>query len=131
MTTTLDTTATTALVRDLADLVCAKPDGTRWKNVSIVQMTNTCGRFHEEMVRRHDGGELTLAELLTADMVASYCDGETENRRHVGDRQIAAEDHRRTVGVASIPPLARHVMRMLERIDPDASTADLEAPDHR
>ena len=57
------------------------------------------------MVRR-GGGELTLGELLTADMVASYCDGETENRRHVGDRQIAAEDHRRTVGVASIPPLA-------------------------
>ena len=60
----------------------AEPDGSRWKNVSIVQMTNTCGRFHEEMVRRHDGGELTVGQLLTADMVAAYCDGDTENRRH-------------------------------------------------
>ena len=126
MTVTLDTTATTALVRELADAACAKPGGSRWKNVSIVQMTNTCARFHEEMVRRNEGGELTLGQLLKADMVAAYCDGDTENRRHVGVREIAAEDHRRTVGVASIPPLARHVQRMLERIDPAASTADLD-----
>ena len=97
MTVTLDTTATTALVRELADAACAKPGGSRWKNVSIVQMTNTCARFHEEMVRRNEGGELTLGQLLKADMVAAYCDGDTENRRHVGDREIAAEDHRRTV----------------------------------
>ena len=83
MSTTLDTTATTELVRDLADIVCAKPDGTRWKNVSIVQITNTCGRFHEEMVHRNDGGELTLAQLLSADMVGAYCNGETENRRQL------------------------------------------------
>ena len=44
MNITLDTAATTALVRDLADAACTKPDGSRWKNVSIVQMTNTCGR---------------------------------------------------------------------------------------
>ena len=53
MNVTLDTTASNALVCDLADAVCSKPDGTRWKNVSIVQMTNTCGRFHEE--RMHSG----------------------------------------------------------------------------
>jgi len=56
----------------------------------------------------------------------AYCDGETENRRHVGDREIAAEDHRHTVGVGSIPPLARHVMKMLKRLDPDANLTDID-----
>ena len=65
MPTTLDTAATAELVRDLADLVCTKPDGTRWKNVSVTQMKNTCVRFCAEMVRRA-GGELTLGELLTS-----------------------------------------------------------------
>jgi hypothetical protein len=125
MPTTLDTAATAELVRDLADLVCTKPDGTRWKSVSVTQMKNTCVRFCAEMARRA-GGDLTLGELLTAGMVEAYCDGETENRRNVGNREIAAEDHRRTVGVGSIPPLARHVMKMLKHLDPDASTADID-----
>ena len=125
MPTTLDTAATAELVRDLADLVCTKPDGTRWKSVSVTQMKNTCVRFCAEMARRA-GGDLTLGELLTAGMVEAYCDGETENRRNVGNREIAAEDHRRTVGVGSIPPLARHVMKMLKHLDPDASTTDID-----
>ena len=89
MPTTLDTAATAELVRDLADLVCTKPDGTRWKSVSVTQMKNTCVRFCAEMARRA-GGDLTLGELLTADMVEAYCDGETENRRNVGNRDPAA-----------------------------------------
>ena len=40
--------------------------------------------------------------------------------------EIATEDHRRTVNKASIPPLARHVKRMLLRLDPAANTADLD-----
>ena len=31
MSVTLDTTATKQIVRDLADVVAVKPDGTRWK----------------------------------------------------------------------------------------------------
>ena len=39
---TLDTVATEDIVRDLADVVAVKPDGTRWKASSVKQLQRSC-----------------------------------------------------------------------------------------
>lgn len=107
MSVTLDTVATVDLIRDLAAVVAVKPDGTRWKACSVTQMQRTCQKFLAGTVDRNDGADVTLRKLLTADAVAAYCDGTG------------------AVNTASIPPLAKHVQRMLLHLEPDADTQAL------
>ena len=93
---------TTDIVNDLADVVAVKPDGTRWKACSIKQLQLSCAGLLTKAIDDNDGAEVTLRALLTADAVKA------------------------AVNTASVPPLAKHVRRMLLKLDADADTGALD-----
>eukprot|EP01044_Picomonas_judraskeda_P021524 COSAG03_NODE_5091_length_1342_cov_1.406275_1_plen_279_part_01 len=102
MTVTLETVATDDLVHDLADVVAVKPDGTRWKACSIKTLQRSCASLLSTAIEHNDGEDVILRVLLTADSVQA------------------------TVNTASVPPLAKHVVRMLKHLDADADTGALD-----
>ena len=102
MSVTLDTIPNIAIVRDLADVVAVKPDGTRWKARSIKQLQLSCAGLLTKAIEDSDGAEVTLRALLTADAVKA------------------------AVNTASVPPLAKHVRRMLLKLDAGADTGALD-----
>ena len=69
---------------------------------------------------------MSLAELLTAETIAAYCDGATARPRDVGDRAIAADSHCQTVGIGSISNIAKLSIKILQHIDPAVDVSALE-----
>ena len=120
MSVTLDTTATEQIVRDLVDASAVNANGTRWNAVSsIPQLQTSAAKLLAETVRRNEDQPVTLIELLCADALQAYTDGNTVNTR-------ATDGYQQTVTIASLPPLADIAIRMLRHIDPSADTSDLE-----
>ena len=70
-------------------------------------------------MRRNDDQPVTLGAVLCADALAAYTDGNTVNTR-------ATDGYQQPVTLASLPPLADIVMRMLRHIDPDADMSNIE-----
>jgi hypothetical protein len=99
---TLETVATYDIVHDLADVVSVKPDGTRWKACSINTLQRSCASLLAKAVELNYGEDVTLRTLLNADAVQA------------------------TVSTASVPPLAKHVRRMLLHLDSDVDTGALD-----
>ena len=102
MSVTLDMTATKQIVRDLADVVAVKPDGTRWKACSIKQLQLSCAGLLTSAIEYYEGADVTLRDILDANLIQAV------------------------VNTASVPPLAKHVRRMLLHLDADADTGALD-----
>ena len=82
MPVTLDTPATEQIVRDLVDASAVNANGTRWNAVSsIPQLQTSAAKLLAETVRRNEDQPVTLIELLCADALQAYTDGNTVNTR--------------------------------------------------
>ena len=69
MSVTLDTIPTIAIVRDLADVVAVKPDGTRWKACSIKQLQLSCAGLLTSAIEYYEGADVTLRDILDANLI--------------------------------------------------------------
>ena len=65
----LDTIPTIAIVRDLADVVAVKPDGTRWKACSIKQLQHSCAGLLTSAIEYYEGADVTLRDILDANLI--------------------------------------------------------------
>ena len=120
MSVTLGTVATEQIVCDLVDASAVNANGTRWNATSsIPQLQISASKLLAETVRRNDDQPVTLGTVLCADALAAYTDGNTVNTR-------ATDGYQQAVTIASLPPLADIVIRMLRHIDPDAETSNIE-----
>ena len=107
-------------MRDLVDASAVNVNGTRWNATSsIPQLKTSVSKLLAETVRRNDDQPVTLGTVLCADALAAYTDGNTVNTR-------ATDGYQQPVTIASLPPLADIVIRMLRHIDPVADMSNIE-----
>ena len=67
--TMLNTTVTTQPLQDLVDVVCVKPDGTKWTAQGVHNLCRSMCKMFADAVWSNGGVSLTYAEFLTPETI--------------------------------------------------------------